>query len=313
MVMAASNYIAALPALIAARNKNLPFIYEVRGFWEVSKASREPDYHGSIGYKVQEAMEAFVANSADYVFTLTRAMKEELVARGVEENKITLLPNCCDTSRFYPKTADENLKEEIGIKSGATVIGYIGTFVQYEGLDNLAEACAILHEKGHDFSLLLVGSEDTSGGGRGAIAEKVISIAKKAGFSDKLVMPGRIPHHEVERYYSIVDIAPFPRKPLPVCEMVSPMKPLEAMSLEKPVIVSSVSALSEMVVDQHNGLIFEKGNVRDLADKLEILINDPQLRSEMGKKGREWVCKERDWKNIGKIVRDTIDKKAVIS
>ncbi|WP_282040876.1 glycosyltransferase [Halomonas alimentaria] len=310
IVMAASNYICALPALIAARKTNLPFIYEVRGFWEVSKASREPDYHGSVGYNVQEAMEAFVANSADHVFTLTKAMKAELVGRGVEESRITLLPNCCDTSRFYPMPAEAELKKELGIHSDTAVIGYIGTFVQYEGLDDLAEACSILHERGLDFVLLLVGSEDTSGSGLGPIAQKVMSVAKEGGFSDRLIMPGRVPHQEVERYYSIVDIAPFPRKPLPVCEMVSPMKPLEAMSLEKPVIVSSVSALSEMVIDQHNGLVFDKGNILDLADKLEVLLNDPRRRGEMGRNGREWACAERDWKSVGRIVSETFGKKS---
>ncbi|MGJ7457338.1 glycosyltransferase [Halomonas sp. RA08-2] len=308
IIMAASNYICAFPALIAARKKNLPFIYEVRGFWEVSKASREPGYHGSVEYKVQEAMEAFVANSADHVFTLTKAMKQELVGRGVDESKITLLPNCCDTSRFYPKPPDAELKKELGIFRDTAVIGYIGTFVKYEGLDDLLEACSILYGRGLDFALLLIGSEDTSGGGRGPIAEKIISIAREGGFSDRLIMPGRVPHQEVERYYSIVDIAPFPRKPLPVCEMVSPMKPLEAMSLEKPVIVSSVSALSEMVVDQYNGLIFDKGDIVDLADKLEVLLNNPQLRDEMGKNGRQWTCNERDWKAVGKIAREALSK-----
>lgn len=306
LVISASNYICGMPALIASRRIGVPFIYEVRGFWELSRASREPSYSNSVGFKVQEAMEAFVANSADHVFTLTKAMKEELVRRGVDSDKITLLPNCCDPDKFYHKPTDTELKVQLGIDEVSVVIGYIGTFSQYEGLDDLARACGILHERGVDFRLLLVGDENTLADSRGSISGKIRAIASDKGFLDKLVMPGRVPHGDVERYYSIIDIAPFPRKALPICEMVSPMKTLEALSSEKAVVVSSVGALEEMINDNETGLVFDKGNFRDLADKLEILVKRPDLRRRLGRKGRDWVCGQRTWKGLGNIAKSVI-------
>ncbi|SEM11505.1 glycosyltransferase family 4 protein [Halomonas daqiaonensis] len=307
LVVAASNFVCGLPALIACRNLGIPFIYEIRGFWELSRASREPAYSNSIEYKVQEAMEAFVAQQADHVFTLTQAMKDELVRREVDAEKITLLPNCCDPERFYHKPVNVQLKERLGMGGGSVVIGYIGTFSEYEGLDDIARACGMLHDRGLDFRLLLVGGENTLANRLGDISDQIKAIASEKGFVEKLIMPGRVPHDEVEGYYSIIDIAPFPRKPFPVCEMVSPMKTLEALSSEKAVVVSSVSALAEMVHDDETGLVFKKGNIEDLADKLEELVKNPSLRSRLGKNGREWVCRERAWESVGAIAKSVID------
>jgi len=116
---------------------------------------------------------------------------------------------------------------------------------------------------------------------------------------DMLIMPGRVPHEEVESYYSLIDIAPFPRKPWPVCELVSPMKPLEALAMEKAVLVSSVRALTEMIVDGQTGRVFNKGSVESLADRLQELIGDSHRRQTLGRRGREWVSAERTWKQIG--------------
>lgn len=302
MVMAASNYITAIPALVAARRLGIPFFYEIRGFWEVTRVSREPEYAQTDAYAQQVALEKAVAEHADHVFTLTTPMKEEMIERGVAANKITLAPNSCDPFRFNPRPRDAALAAKYSIPEDVPVIGYIGTFVQYEGLEHLAQACAILRAQGQDFRLLLVGNENTAGNDRGPITEEILRVANEEGLSDKLILPGRIPHEEVEAHYSLIDIAPFPRKPQPVTEMVSPMKPLEALAMEKAVMVSSVRALTEMIKDGETGLVFEKGNVEDMARVLARLIEDPDLRLCLGKAGRTWVEEERTWQKTGKTV-----------
>lgn len=296
IVVAASNHLTAIPAGIAARALGLPYFYEVRGFWEVTRISREPEYEKTPQYAGQIRNETEAAIHADAVFTLTTPMKEELMRRGVSAEKITLLPNSCDPERFNPRSRDQVLAAKLDIPAHVPVIGYIGSFVQYEGLENLAQAAALLLKKNIDFRLLLVGNENASSTERGPITEEILRVAREEGLAEKLIMPGRIPHEEVESYYSLIDIAPFPRKPQPVTEMVSPMKPLEALAMEKAIIVSSVRALTEMVTDQQTGLIFEKGNIQDLADKLEMLIQDATLRTKLGKAGRIWVENERTWK-----------------
>src|SRR5690606_22760827 len=216
----------------------------------------------------------------------------ELVARDVPAEKIRLLPNACDPERFEPLPRDRALQAELGFPEGVPVIGYIGTFVSYEGLEDLAAACGRLKARGLAFRLLLVGNEDASGTSRGEITEAIERAADKHGFRDWLAMPGRVPHEVVPAYYSRIDIAPFPRKPLPVCEMVSPMKPLEALAMEKAVLVSDVGALAEMVRDGETGLLFRKGDLSDLAAKLAQLVKDPAMRERLGRNGRRWVKQE---------------------
>ena len=308
LVMAASAHLSALPALIAARRLGLPFIYEVRGFWEITRWSRQPDYNTKPYFHVQRVMEAEIASHADHVFTLTSAMRAELVERGVPAEKISLLPNSCDPDRFTPRQRDAALAASLGIPADVPVIGYIGTFVQYEGLEDLAQACALLRARGMVFRLLLVGNEDTSNSGKGRITTDIERIASEQNLTDWLIMPGRVPHEEVEAYYSLIDIAPFPRKPQPVTEMVSPMKPLEALSMEKAVVVSSVGALAEIVCYGEIGLIFEKGNIESMADTLGRLISDPELRARLGRTARTWVARERTWVATAMKARNEIER-----
>jgi glycosyltransferase involved in cell wall biosynthesis/2-polyprenyl-3-methyl-5-hydroxy-6-metoxy-1,4-benzoquinol methylase len=297
-VIAASSFRHALPSIIAAKRLGIPTIYEVRGFWEVTRISREPDFESSSNYKYQKKMEAETAIAADAVITLTAAMKQELVDRGVPGSKIALAPNACNPEKLIPIEKSMALAESFGISEDIPVIGYIGSWVHYEGLDDLVSALALLYKKGIEFRCLLVGSENVATSDRGPIFESISKVIEGSGFEDWVIMPGRVPFDQVQDYYSLVDIAPFPRKPLPVTEMVSPMKPLEAMAMEKAVVVSSVGALSEMVEDGVTGLVFQKGNVADLSDKLQLLINDRNLRKELGKNGRNFVLTERNWNSV---------------
>ncbi|MGE6474986.1 glycosyltransferase family 4 protein [Psychrobacter sp. NPDC078631] len=305
-VIAASNHITAIPSLIAAKRLGIPFYYEVRGLWEITRVSREPEFEKKPAYTVQVLLETLAAKHATHVFTLTNPMINELVRRGVEKEAISLVPNSCSPDNFIPKERDMELVKKLNIPDDVPVIGYIGTFVQYEGLDDLAEACAILKFKGVPFRLLLVGNENASGQDVGPITAKISEIATTYGFNDWLIMPGRIPFEEVESYYSLIDIAPFPRKSQPVCELVSPMKPLEALAMKKAVLVSSVQALKEMVIENKTGLVFEKGNVSDLADKLQLLMNDKSLRKTLGENGRAWVEVERNWVKTTTVIKNEL-------
>ncbi|WP_158616447.1 glycosyltransferase [Legionella septentrionalis] len=306
VVIAASNHRVALPALIAARTLGIPFIYEVRGWWEITRLSRENTFSETASFHVQTTLESATAKNADFVFTLTEPMREKLLNEGVAPEKLGLLPNSCDPARFVPCQKDTELAQKLNIPASMPVIGYVGTFVDYEGLEDLAAACGILKSRGVQFRLLLVGNENTSGNDRGPITEKIMQSAEDGEFSEWLIMPGRVPHEEVEKYYSLIDIAPFPRKPWTVCEMVSPMKPLEALAMEKAVVVSSVRALIEMIQHEKTGLVFEKGNISHLADTLVHLINSPELRKNLGKQGRIWVKENRTWKSIGELAANIL-------
>ncbi len=295
-VVAASNAeITALPALIASRRSGIPFYYEVRGFWEVTRASRESSYNDTEKYDFTAKMEALVCENASHVFTLNAPMKEELVKRGIDASRISLVPNSCEVERFTPRVKDFELCGKLGIPDDAVVIGYIGTFVDYEGLEDLVAAAGALRRSQKSFRLLLVGSEKVVDNSEGPVSQKIQATIEAEGLEDHVIMPGRVPHEEVASYYSLIDIAPFPRKPWPVCEMVSPLKPLEAMAMQKAVVVSSVRALAEMVDHGNTGMIYPKGDTESLAECLSQLIEDVELRKSLGKKSRAWVENERTW------------------
>ena len=306
-VIAASNFIVGLMSLLAAKKLRLPFIYEVRGLWEVTRMSREPRYANSKHYHTMETWETLVAQHADMVFTLTGPMRDELVRRGVDREKISLLPNACDTERFRPIEYNAKLAAELGLPPGIPVIGYIGTFVQYEGLDLLVEACAQLKRQGAVFRLLLVGNENTSGAGVGGITKRIMRIARHQGLGDWLILTGRVPHNMVEQYYSIIDICPFPRLPLPVTEMVSPMKPLEAMAMAKAVVASNVGGMKEMLLPEVNGLVFDKGSKDSLASVLLQLLNNEELRTQLSEQARVWVQQNRNWHAIAESLSLCLD------
>jgi len=178
------------------------------------------------------------------------------------------------------------------------VIGYIGSFVQYEGLDDLVRACGRLKAQGLTFRLVLVG------GKAGPLEAELEEIARQNGLSDWLITPGRVPHEAVDAWYSLIDIAPFPRKPQPVTEMVTPLKPLEAMAMHKAVVMSSVRAMAEMVRHGETGMVFEKGNSADLAACLSQLVEQPEMRRRLGENARRYVETERTWSGMGARVRD---------
>ncbi|QFU01726.1 Alpha-D-kanosaminyltransferase [Halomonas sp. THAF5a] len=305
-VMAASDFKNAIPAFLAARRLGIPFIYEMRGFWEVTHESRDPSVVQTSSYHLTQYLETLLARHSDHVFTLTKSMQQALVDRGLPSEQISLLPNSCDPEIFDPKNNPKNkvLLSQLNIPDNVPVIGYIGTFNVYEGLDDLMHACGKLYREGVVFRALLVGSEPSSRAGKGPCASEIESIAASYGFKDWLIMPGRIPHDKVSDYYSLIDIAPFTRKPLPVTELVSPLKPLEAMAMEKALVLSSVGALAEMVQDGKTGLVYEKGNIDSLAGKLASLLTDASGREQMGKHARQWVIGNRTWKICAERVNE---------
>lgn len=305
-VIAASNNFHALSVLIAAKELGIPFYYEVRGLWELTKVSRNPKYKDNISFYFEKYYEAKICNLADGVFTLTTALIDELEKRGVDRNKVYLLPNCANVSMFNAQERDEELANKLNIPKDVVTIGYLGTIQMYEGLDDLIEASAILKNKGIDFRLLFVGG--LSNIDKKGYDKYLKQKAKEFGVDDKLIMPGKVPPTEVPKYYSLMDITPFGRKPLPVCEIVSPIKPLEAMAMKKTVIVSDLAALKEIVQDNVTGLYFQKGNVNSYAEVLEKAIRDENLRRTLGENARRWVEENRQWKNNSQVVKDVICK-----
>ncbi|WP_426562354.1 glycosyltransferase family 4 protein [Angustibacter sp. McL0619] len=296
LVHASSFYVTGLAAASAARRLGLPFVYEMRGLEDLMKNVRDPDFASTDRYQFLDHVETEVCHEADAVFVITEALRVEMAARGVAEDKLVVLPNGVHTDQFAPRERDRDLERELGVE-GIPVIGYAGSLVDYEGLELLMAAVAVLREQEVAFRVLVVGD--------GPQEASVRAAADELGLADRVTFTGRVPHDQVSRYLSLVDVTPFPRLPLPVCELISPMKPFEALAMGKAVVVSSVAALTEIIEDGVTGLVFEKGNAQDLARILRLLLESPQLRAQLGEAGLAWVRRERDWSAVTAIADET--------
>lgn len=234
IVVAASNHVVALPALAAARRLGLPFVYEVRGLWEVTRASLQPLWADSENFKISRGLEAQAAREADLVSTITIELMEELEQRGVDRQRIILVPNAAEPSDFRPfQSADAKLCKELGLPDGVAVIGFAGSLTAYEGLALLVEALAILGARGIDFVFLIVGDGEALG--------RIEASVKDHGIESQCRFVRRVPFSKISDFIALMDIMPIPRLSLPVTEMVSALKPLEAMAMGKALILSDVS------------------------------------------------------------------------
>ncbi|WP_353979043.1 glycosyltransferase [Salinicola endophyticus] len=300
VIIAASNHITALPALLAARRLGLPFVYEVRGLWEVTQASTQPDWAGSERYHLMRELEQQAALEADLVITLTSELAEELVSWGVPAQLIEVVPNAVDAKLFRPAISDTNVARELQLPPSVPVIGYAGSAVAYEGLELLLDALARLKQKGQEFVFVLVGD--------GKVIESVKSKAKALGIDAHCRFTGRVPFDQVSRYLSCMDIMPIPRLSSAVTEMVSALKPLEAMAMGKAVVLSDVSPHKVMAGNGERAQLFNKDDAEDLCRVIKLLIDEPERRSELGRAARQWVEQERTWSHVTSRYADALQQ-----
>ncbi|WP_156969844.1 glycosyltransferase [Knoellia subterranea] len=295
VIQSASNFRVGLAALIAARRLGIPFVYEVRGLWEITEASNKPGWDSSERYAVQVSLETLVATEADSVLAITRQTRDELVRRGVPSERITLAPNAVTPREFLPLPKDMAYAGKLGVRTDVPVIGFAGSMVPYEGLDTLVEAAATLREREVDFQVVIAGS----GSAAKALAEQV----EQLDLAETVRFVGRVPGADMPRLLSLFDIMPCPRHSLPVTEMVSPLKPLEAMSSAKAVVLSDVAPHRDIAgADEARALLFPAGDSTALADVLQRLIDTPDLRADLGRTGRLWCLDERSWDRLATTI-----------
>lgn len=300
VIHSASNFVVGMAGARAAKALGIPSIYEIRGFWHLTQSTKRLGYEGSDHYNLTERLEIETAKLSDHVFTITNALKDILIEHGIAKEKITVLPNAVNPNKFKIAPKNRQLEKELKFHN-KVVIGYIGSFVEYEGLDLLIEACSILNKKlGDCFRLLLVGDGDMM-----QVLRKSVRFLQ---LEDIVKFTGRVSHDQVQEYYSLIDIAPLPRRGFRVCELVSPLKPFEAMASGKVLITSSVEALAEIINDGETGFVFEKDNALDLADKLELVILNESLRKQVGITANKWVIENHSWDVICKRVTHVYQK-----
>lgn len=272
----------------AARRLGIPFVYEIRAFWEDAAVGNGTGREGSLKYRLTRGLENRVVGQADAVFTICDGLREDLVERGFDGGKIGIMPNGVDLDLFgNAPPRDDALGIKLGIPDTAPVIGFIGSFYDYEGLDDLVAAMPRLLEGAPDARLLLVGG--------GPMEDALQAQAAASPARDNIVFTGRVPHHEVQAYYSLCDIMVYPRKASRLTELVTPLKPLEAMAQGKLVAASSVGGHRELITDRETGTLFAPDDPGAIADALLGLIARRPAWPAMRERARQHVRSRHDW------------------
>lgn len=283
-----SPVLTALPTLRVGRDLGIPVVYEVRAFWEDAAADHGTTTEGSMRYRLTRAMETYAFQHADAVTTICEGLRSDIVARGIPSNKVTVIPNAVDIEKFaVGGVPDETLKAKLGL-SGACVLGFIGSFYAYEGLDLLLTALPRILDQAPEVRVLLVGG--------GLQQEALEQQTRQLGIADKVVFAGRVPHSEVNRYYDLVDVLVYPRHSMRLTELVTPLKPLEAMAQGRLFVASDVGGHKELIRDGETGVLFKAGDPQSLADKVLGLLQSTGQWPALKQAGRRFVETERNWK-----------------
>jgi glycosyltransferase involved in cell wall biosynthesis len=290
LLHAASNYTNAVTALALGQKYQLPVIYEVRGFWEdtwLSRAANSRERADSELYQRSRALETQCMLAADLVVTLGEAMREEIVARGVPEEKILIVPNAVSEEFLRPLPDATALRAQLGIKPGEHVVGEVTSLVKHEGIGTLLEATQLLRSRGLPVRALIVGD----GPERPALQREAAGL----GLGEAAIFTGRVPSAQVRDYHALLDVFVVPRTPDRVCQLVTPLKPVEAMASGLCVVASDVRALAEIIKPDVTGALTIPQDPLSLADSLEHLVGRPDLRQKLGDGAREWVAADRTW------------------
>jgi glycogen synthase len=282
-IHAHSPLLNGYPALWVARRHRLPVIYEVRAFWEDAAVDQGTASEGGLRYRATRALETHLMRRVDAVVPICNGLHADIAARGISESKMFTVRNFVDLSHFkrhYPIDFELRNKHRL---SNCIVLGFIGSFYPYAGLLFLLQAVTRLFSQRADVKLLLVG-----GGPQAAKIEQEIA---QQGLSDRVIMTGRVPHEEIDRYYDLVDILVYPRRRMRLTEIVTPIKPLEAMAKGKNILASDVGGHRELIVDQVTGRLFDADSIDDFLLKLNGMLDDEQLLSGQAENARAHVAR----------------------
>lgn len=282
VIHAASNHVNALPALLAARRLGIPFQYEMRGLWELTRVSRTPGYEGSQAYRQGLQLEGMVARHADRVFVISEQLGRYIQEKwGVARDRIFLLPNCVDPERFPQNSAQEVEPDSVG---------YAGSLIGYEGLDTLVDAVSLLKCSGQRVVLNVIGD----GEARAQLEAQVLRL----GLNEEVRFMGKLPPEVARAQLRRSALVCIPRKPYEVCAIVPPIKLAEALALGKPVVLADLPVLRDEMGKDPAGWFFRPGDAQDLARVLASALRDGGRHRSIGERGRRYVVSCRSWRDF---------------
>jgi PEP-CTERM/exosortase A-associated glycosyltransferase len=278
-----------LAALRVGRRHSLPVVYECRAFWEDAAVDHGTSREGGLRYLATRALETYVFRRAQAITTICEGLRQDIIGRGIPAEKITVIPNAVDVNRFQLAGEPEPaLRKELGFE-GKTVLGFLGSFYAYEGLSLLIEALPDILKERPNIVLLLVGG--------GPQDENLRALANRLGLNEKVVFLGRVPHDKVQKYYDQVDILVYPRFSMRLTELVTPLKPLEAMAQGRLVVASDVGGHKELMEHGETGWLFKADDPKALARTILDVLSKPETWPAVKQAGRCLVEDDRNWSN----------------
>lgn len=286
IVHACSNYITGLAACEAAERLNLPFIYEVRGFWELTRLVSEPHFRDSIGFNIQRHLETKCARAADHVIAISEPVKMELIKRGVSADKISISRNGIGLGE---ELSLENSKgqKDVRNKEAKLVIGFAGSVTPYEGLETLLYAVSELDVASEILQVCIVGD--------GPSLLPLQNLTNSLNLQKSVKFTGRLPYSDMPKAYSKFDMVYCGRVDSLVTRLVSPLKALEGLGYGKPVIASDLPALRDLLGTGEHVLYIQPDNVSELVNLIDSMIKSSEMLSLRGDKGRLWCQNNRSW------------------
>ena len=286
-------YRVGLPALRAARKLKVPMIYEMRGMWEETAVANGRWMENGPAYKRFRKFETSVLRKSDGVICIGESLKKEAISRGVNEDCITIVPNGI-SPRLMGSTSNRpdvtEVKSNLKLDKKTTVVGYIGSLREMEGVDQTAEAVADLISKGHDLRFFVL--TGTSG------QAELRQFCERLGIAENTVITGPVPHDMVAEYYDLIDIFVVSRPDTRVTRFVTPLKPFEAMAMGKLVIASNLPALEEIIRHEETGLLYNPDTHQNLSFQIERCLNDSELKLQIEQNAKEWVTENRKWSTL---------------
>ena len=289
LVHAHSPVLCGLPALNAARRAGLPFVYEVRAFWEDAMLASKLSPARSAKYALGRRLETTVLRRADAVVAISQHMIDDIADRGIPRTHLFMVPNGVDSGYFKPAEPDQCLITQLGVK-GHQVVGFIGSFFHFEGLECLVRAMPAILQEVPKAKLVLVGT--------GEAEQSIRELVSGLRLSESVVQVGRVPHNDILRYYSIMDVLVYPRRSERLTELVTPLKPLEAIAAGKAVVGSDVGGIRELLDDGNAGDLFKAGDEADLARVVVRLLTNGEARAALCARARRYVSEQRQWGSL---------------
>jgi PEP-CTERM/exosortase A-associated glycosyltransferase len=292
LLHAHSPVLNAIAALSAGRNLGLPVVYEIRAFWEDAMVDHRTTAEGSLKYRTTRTLETWACRFVAQTAVICEGLRTDLMSRGIPGEKISIVANGVNPDNFGARKPDLQTARRFHVE-GKQVLGFIGSFNRYEGLDLLVKAMVQLASIRPDVVLLLVGG--------GEMEEELRAQIANAGMQERVILTGRIPQENIPAIYSLMDAVVYPRYSIRLTELVTPLKPLESMAMGKTVVASDIGGHREMIRDGHTGILFKSGDVSDLTKTLNRILDDASLRERLGAQGLEWVHGNRTWKTTTSV------------